>query len=185
MKRKMLIKGSNAIALTLILAAVLVQLPPAARAAQADGAAQIELTDGTYAIDVTLGGGSGRSTVSSPAVMLVRDGHAYARIEWSSPNYDYMRVGNETYLPIQEGDNSAFEIPIAIFDEPMQVIGDTTAMSTPHEVEYTLTFATDSIISRDQPAKSAVWGVALAVSVVVGLSAARFFATKKRGGTGA
>ena len=38
-----------------------------------------------------------------------------------------------------------FEIPVLCFDEPMQVIGNTVAMSSPHEVEYTLTFHADTI----------------------------------------
>ena len=38
-------------------------------------------------------------------------------------------------------EHSVFEIPVEVFDEGIDVIGDTTAMSTPHEVEYTLTFA--------------------------------------------
>ena len=42
-------------------------------------------------------------------------------------------------MPVNTEGNSVFEIPV-ILDEPMQVIGDTVAMSTPHEIEYTLTF---------------------------------------------
>lgn len=41
-----------------------------------------------------------------------------------------------------EGD-SAFEFPV-VLDEEMTVIGDTVAMSTPHEVEYTITFHSDT-----------------------------------------
>lgn len=107
--------------------------------------AQTELEDGTYTIDVTLEGGSGRATISSPATLLVKDGNAYARIEWSSPNYDYMKVGSETYHPVNTDGNSVFELPVSIFDEKMTVIADTTAMGTPHEIEYTLTFHLDSV----------------------------------------
>ena len=35
--------------------------------------------------------------------------------------------------------NSVFELPIDVLEQPIQVIGDTIAMSTPHEVEYTIT----------------------------------------------
>jgi hypothetical protein len=36
--------------------------------------------------------------------------------------------------------HSTFAIPVAAFDRPLGVIADTTAMSQPHEIEYTLTF---------------------------------------------
>ena len=41
--------------------------------------------------------------------------------------------------------NSAFEIPVTVFDYKQKVIADTIAMSTPHEIEYTLTFDSESI----------------------------------------
>ena len=39
-----------------------------------------------------------------------------------------------------------FEIPVTALDTPLDVVGDTVAMSTPHEIEYTLTFASASLI---------------------------------------
>ena len=79
-------------------------------------------------------------------VLIVRDGRAFTRLQWSSSNYDYMIVDGEKYLPVnEEGMNSIFEIPILAMDEPVEVIADTTAMGTPHEVEYTLLFYADSI----------------------------------------
>lgn len=122
-------------------------LLPADCCLAADLAAEIQLADGEYSIDVTLEGGSGRASISSPAVLIVRDGRAYARITWSSSNYDYMKVDGETYLPVNEEGNSAFEIPVTVFDQPMTVVGDTVAMSVPHEVEYMLTFSEASISS--------------------------------------
>lgn len=114
----------------------------------ADGtgeAAEIDLADGEYTIDVVLEGGSGRATVSSPAALLVKEGRAYARIEWSSPNYDYMKIGNEMFDPVNTEGNSVFELPVSVLDEKMAVVADTVAMGTPHEIEYTLTFYSDSI----------------------------------------
>ncbi len=102
------------------------------------------LADGEYTIEVTLEGGSGRAEVESPCELLVENGEATARIQWSSSHYDYMLVDGEKYLPVNEEGNSVFEIPVSVFDEPMTVIGDTTAMSTPHEIEYTLTFDSES-----------------------------------------
>ena len=56
-----------------------------------------------------------------------------------------MIVDGETYMPVNTDGNSVFEIPVSGFDVPMDIIGDTVAMSTPHEVEYTITFHSDSI----------------------------------------
>lgn len=103
-----------------------------------------ELEDGEYTIAVTLEGGSGRASIETPAALRVKDGEAYAQIAWSSPNYDYMKVGTETFYPINTEGNSVFELPVGAFDEKIEVIADTTAMGTPHEIEYTLTFHLDS-----------------------------------------
>ena len=98
------------------------------------------MEDGTYTASVTLEGGSGRATVESPAVLRCENGQFYATIVWSSPNFDYMKVDGEKYLPINTEGNSTFKIPVADFDRKLDVIADTVAMSEPHEVEYTLTF---------------------------------------------
>lgn len=100
----------------------------------------MELSDGTYSIEVSLEGGSGKATVTSPCMLQVEEGKIYAEIEWSSSHYDYMLVDGEKYLPVNAEGNSVFRIPVSAFDTPLDVVGDTTAMSTPHEVEYTLNF---------------------------------------------
>ena len=101
--------------------------------------------DGTYTCEVTLEGGSGRATVESPAALTVADGKMTATIVWSSPNYDYMLVDGEKYLPTNTDGNSTFEIPVAALDTALDVTADTVAMSTPHEIEYTLTFDSASL----------------------------------------
>ena len=106
----------------------------------ADEAAETP-ADGSYTCEVTLEGGSGRATVESPAALTVADGKMTATIVWSSPNYDYMIVDGEKYLPTNTEGNSTFEIPVAALGTPLAVTADTVAMSTPHEIEYTLTFA--------------------------------------------
>ena len=103
------------------------------------------LEDGAYHVDITFEGGSGRAEILSPAMLTVTNGELTATIQWSSPDYDYMVVGGEKYLPIQTEGGSVFEFPIAGLDEPIDVIGDTVAMSRPHEVEYTLTFHSGTI----------------------------------------
>ena len=101
--------------------------------------------DGSYTCEVTLEGGSGRATVESPAALTVADGKMSATLVWSSPNYDYMIVDGEKYLPTNTEGNSTFEIPVSALDTALTVTADTVAMSTPHEIEYTLTFAADSL----------------------------------------
>ena len=102
--------------------------------------ADLNLEDGDYTTEVTLEGGSGRATVDSPAAITIKDGEATATIVWSSPNYDYMLVDGEKCEPVNTEGNSTFEIPVDGFDYPMEVVGDTVAMSEPHEIEYTLQF---------------------------------------------
>lgn len=109
------------------------------------GIESIDIEDGEYKIDVTLEGGSGKASVQSPAVLKVTDGKAIAEIVWSSSNYDYMIVDGEKYLPVNTEGNSVFEIPVTVFDKKMKVSADTTAMSTPHEIEYTLYFDTSTL----------------------------------------
>lgn len=110
-----------------------------------DAKSAVNLEDGTYTAEVTLEGGSGRASIESPATLTVKDGKVTASIVWSSPNYDYMLVNDEKYLPVNTEGNSAFEIPVASFDTALDVIADTVAMSKPHEIEYTLTFDSSTI----------------------------------------
>ncbi|MCR4999382.1 MAG: hypothetical protein K6A05_06015 [Lachnospiraceae bacterium] len=110
-----------------------------------DTVASLELADGTYTVDAALQGGSGRASISSPATLTVAGGKATLTVEWSSPNFDYMIVGGEKYLPVNTDGNSTFEIPVEAFGYRMPVSADTTAMSTPHEIAYHITLDADSI----------------------------------------
>ncbi len=105
--------------------------------------------DGSYTIELTMEGGSGRASIQSPAQITVADGAVTATLEWSSPNYDYMLVNGEKYLPVNTEGNSVFEVPVEALDAPLTMIGDTVAMSTPHEVEYTVTFHSDTLQSAE------------------------------------
>ena len=96
---------------------------------------EVSLEDGTYSMGITFAGGSGKAEILST-------------VQWNSPNYDYMIVNGEKYLPVNTEGDSIFEIPVLIFDEPMDIIGDTVAMSKPHEIEYTLTFHLDTAVKE-------------------------------------
>ena len=118
---------------------------PADSAVEAVSIESVE--DGEYTIEVAMEGGTGRAEITSPTELYVVDGKAYAQIEWSSPNYDYMLVDGERFDPVNEDGNSVFLIPVTAMGEPMAVVGDTTAMSEAHEIDYTLTFDSESISS--------------------------------------
>lgn len=112
-------------------------------------AESLKLEDGIYTAKVTLGGGSGKASVKSPATLWVEDGRVMASIVWGSANYDYMKVDGEKYELINTEGNSTFEIPVAGFDRRLPVIADTIAMSQPHEIAYTLTFDSATLVKED------------------------------------
>ena len=115
------------------------------RNVEAQAAEAVETpADGSYTCEVMLEGGSGRATVDSPAALTVADGKMTATIVWSSSHYDYMLVDGERCDVLSTENGSTFEIPVAALDTPLAVVGDTTAMSTPHEIDYTLTFDASS-----------------------------------------
>lgn len=127
----------------------------------------LDLDDGEYAIEVSLSGGSGKATVVSPCPLEVYDGHGYATLQWSSSNYDYMLVDGVKYLPVNDGGNSTFVIPILVYDEPMPVVADTTAMGTPHEVNYTLTFRRSGVMGANEtPQARARYSVYIALGMI-------------------
>ncbi len=127
--------------------------------------------DGEYTAEVTLTGGSGRAAVESPAKIVVKDGKITATVIWSSPNYDYMIVGGEKYMPVElDGvENSAFEIPVAGFDFEIPVKADTTAMSQPHEIAYTLSFDSASLEGGQSGMSGTVIIIVIAVLVLIAL----------------
>ena len=128
--------------------------------------------DGTYTLEVALEGGSGRASVQSPAIVTVTDQKAVLTVEWSSSHYDYMLVGEEKYLPVSTEGNAVGGGPAAVLDGSISVTADTTAMSTPHEIDYTLILSGDTLqrteaegSSRDSGRGSMLLGIlALCVS---------------------
>ena len=122
--------------------------------------------DGSYTIDVTLTGGSGRAQIKSPADMEIKDGRAAAVIEWSSPNYDYMEIDGHGYYPINTGGNSRFKVEIPAADADIPVLAETTAMSEPHMIEYSLRFDSASIKAADTaPNVILIGGISAAVII--------------------
>ena len=166
--------------ITWLLAAAFTGIVVFSGVCQADGMS-VDKEDGEYSIQVDLEGGSGKASVTSPTILTVEDGKAYARIQWSSSNYDYMIVDGEKYLPTnEEGMNSVFEIPVLSMDEALPVIADTTAMGAPHEIDYNLTFYSDSIGPKSQlPQEAAKRVVAVAMVIIVGGGILNYFVNKR------
>lgn len=155
--------------------------PVSVAAAQKENGIETDLEDGEYSIQVDLEGGSGKASVSSPTLMLVKNGRMYAELQWSSSNYDYMIVDGEKFLnESEEGRNSVFTVPITVLDDKMEVIADTLAMGAPHEINYTLTFYEDSIGSKGQlPQEAAKRVVAVALIIIVGGGILNYFVNKR------
>ncbi len=153
-----------------------------AKAAEAAEPADIAMEDGEYSIEVNMTGGSGRASVSSPTHLIVRDGKAYARLLWSSVYYDYMIVNDVRYDNLAaDGGNSTFEIPITVFDAPMPVIADTTAMGDPVEIAYTLTFYEESVGTKGQiPQEAAKKVLIIALIIIAAGGILNWFVKKKR-----
>ena len=155
--------------------------PVSVVAAQKENGIETDLEDGEYSIQVDLEGGSGKASVSSPTLMLVKNGRMYAELQWSSSNYDYMIVDGEKFQnESEEGRNSVFTIPVTALDDKMEVIADTLAMGAPHEIDYTLTFYEASIGSRGQlPQEAAKRVVAVAMVIIVGGGILNYFVNKR------
>lgn len=155
--------------------------PVSVAAAQKENGIETDLEDGEYSIQVDLEGGSGKASVSSPTLMLVKNGRMYAELQWSSSNYDYMIVDGEKFQnESEEGRNSVFTIPVTALDDKMEVIADTLAMGAPHEIDYMLTFYEASIGSKGQlPQEAAKRVVAVAMVIIVGGGILNYFVNKR------
>lgn len=102
-------------------------------------------SDGTYQVDVSLSGGSGKASVASPAVLTVSGGKMTAQIQFSSPYFDYVIVGKQKYTPLNRTGNAEFAIPVTQLDADLPIVADTVAMSKPHEIAYTIRFDSSSL----------------------------------------
>lgn len=146
----------------------------------------MEMPDGKYSIEVSMTGGSGRASITSPTWLIVKDGKGYARLLWSSSYYDYMIVGGEVYRnETTDGSNSTFTIPIADLDEPFKVVADTTAMGSAVEIEYMLTFYSNTIGSKNKvPQEGAKFVILIALVIMIAGGILNYFVQKRRGRSG-
>ncbi|MDY5113095.1 MAG: hypothetical protein SPE66_05215, partial [Bilifractor sp.] len=107
-----------------------------------------DLADGDYTPDTfSWSGGSGRVEISCTGIS-VKNGRSYADIRFSSTHYIYVRAGG-----LKINGSGAFRIPVSL-NQNNTVIGCTTAMSTPHEITYTMYFGVKEAGSADSGTES-------------------------------
>ena len=113
------------------------------------------LPDGIYKPDkFTFSGGTGRVTITCDRV-IVKDGKAYAVITINSANYTYFKANGQTYYTTHAGKTSTATIPVRL-NTTNTIIGLTTAMSTPHEITYTIYICIEGAIGeKDNTTKAA------------------------------
>ncbi len=124
----------------LLVLSLLLSVNSCAPAKGSTGDSSKELTKETYLVDIGFEGGSGKACIKSPVEVTAIDGSMTARFVWSSKNYDYMIVNGVKYENENVGGESTFTVVINDITGTLPVIGDTVAMSTPHEIEYLITW---------------------------------------------
>lgn len=114
--------------------------------------------DGSYSVSVNLEGGTGRVKIKSPCTLTVQGGKMTAKVVWGSSNYTWMKVGGVTYNNENSGSNSTFTIPVSSLDTPISISAETTAMSEPHVIDYTITFSSAGIDMKDDSSQNSSSG---------------------------
>lgn len=143
-----------------------------AEAAETDDAVEAETYEGESGEPDTFSfsGGSGRVTITCSDVRVDEQGRARATIVFSSPNYTYVRVGNQQYECVCDAETSRVDIPVKL-NRSFEVYGTTTAMSSVHEVEYTLYIGLNDVEAEAAAELSGlVWESALPVEYAEGFS---------------
>lgn len=133
--------------------------------------------DGQYSAEVALSGGSGRASLDSPAEITITDGVMTARITWSSPYYDFVLVDGVKYLPVNTSGNSVFEVPVTALDQDIVISAETTAMSQPHVIDYTLYFDSSTLKSIGG---DTIVGIVIIAAAVALTGAAVIFVMRRR-----
>lgn len=74
----------------------------------------------------------------------VENGQAWAYVTFNSGKWVYLKASGSQYDPVEQGsDYTTFKIPVQL-NANNKVVGCTTAMSKPYEIEYTLYFGMDT-----------------------------------------
>lgn len=96
------------------------------------------LKDGVYTPDsFSWSGGTGKVSITCSKV-TVTGGQAYATITFSSPHYQYVKANGNVYYPSAKTGSSTSFVILVELNKNNSVVGMTTAMSTAHEIKYTI-----------------------------------------------
>ena len=91
-----------------------------------------------------------------------------------------MMVNGDKYLPVNTEGNSVFELPVTAFDTEIAVTADTTAMSVPHEIDYTICLVGDSVEKREEKPMEVVAVIYIAAVIAVGTIAWCVFRKRRK-----
>lgn len=105
------------------------------------------LKDGEYGSDefsFSWSGGTGTHGLSIVCDKIsIESGQAWAYVTFGSNKWVYLKASGSQYDPISQSEShSTFKIPVQL-NANNKVLGCTTAMSKPYEIEYTLYFGMD------------------------------------------
>ena len=89
-----------------------------------------------------------------------------------------MILDGETYYPVNTDGNSVFELPVTAFDTEVAVTADTTAMSVPHEIDYTIFLDSTSIANQGEKPMAVI--AVIYVAAVIAVSVAAIAIHRKR-----
>ena len=73
-----------------------------------------------------------------PLLLTVEEEGSFLTFTMSSPYYDYVIVEGERFEPLEPDGNSTFRVPFERLNEDFLFTADTTAMSEPHEIDYSV-----------------------------------------------
>lgn len=107
------------------------------------------LPEGDLKAEITLSGGTGKTTIQSPADVHIENGVITAEIVWSSSNYDLMIVDGREYTPVSVDGGAKFVVEIPSLNEPLNIQARTVAMSTPHLIDYTITVSSEEVVTGE------------------------------------
>lgn len=118
------------------------------------------LKDGEYGSDAftfSWSGGTGTHGLNITCDKIsVENGQAWAYVTFSSGKWIYLKANGKQYDPTEQGsDYTTFKIPVQL-NANNKVVGCTTAMSKPYEIEYTLYFGMDTGSSSNSSSGSSV-----------------------------
>lgn len=103
------------------------------------------LRKGSYSLEGELKGGSGKAHFDGPLFLTVEEEGSFLTFTMSSPYYDYVIVEGERFEPLEPDGNSTFRVPFERLNEDFLFTADTTAMSEPHEIDYSVRIDLDAL----------------------------------------